>query len=158
MGPPLKWWTAMKAAPVVCWETKRAFDHLGAHHFLMPLLEHDYRETFPLTLYVASSALEPSRSLQGCLYHILGWENSLHTAAWPQSSVTLPRFTFSAWSTPTTMWSTALPDYHPISDRDLRVALGKCQAPPHPETSVRSYLFHGKYVQFIYVFTQTHPI
>lgn len=101
MGPPLKWWTAMKAAPVVCWETKRAFDHLGAHHFLMPLLEHDYRETFPLTLYVASSALEPS------LCHILWWENSLRTVAWPHSSVTLPRFTFPAWSTPTTMWSTA---------------------------------------------------
>lgn len=51
----------MKAAPVVRWETKRAFDHLGAHHFLMPLLKHDYGETFPLTLYVASSARVAAR-------------------------------------------------------------------------------------------------
>lgn len=60
MGPPLKWWTAIKAALVVCWETKRAFDHLGVHHFLMPFLKHDYREMSPLTLYVANSTQSPS--------------------------------------------------------------------------------------------------
>lgn len=59
MGPPLKWWTAIKAAPVVCWETKRAFDHLGAHHFLMPLLNHDYQEMSALALHVANSTQTP---------------------------------------------------------------------------------------------------
>lgn len=98
MGPPLKWWTAMKAAPVVCWETKRAFDHLGAHHFLMPLLKHDYGETFPLTLYVASSAWAPCGSPWGWLRHALWWENALRTTPWPQSSVTLPHVIFPARS------------------------------------------------------------
>lgn len=62
MGPPLKWWTAIKAALVVCWETKRAFDHLGAHHFLMLFLKHDYQEMSPLTLYVANSTRSQSHT------------------------------------------------------------------------------------------------
>ena len=60
----LKWWTAIKAALVVCWETKRAFDHLGAHHFLMPFLKHDYQEMSPLTLYVANS----TQSTDSCFH------------------------------------------------------------------------------------------
>lgn len=36
---------------------KRAFDHLGAHHFLMLPPKHDYQEMSPLTLYAATSTL-----------------------------------------------------------------------------------------------------
>lgn len=40
---------------VVCWETKRTFDHLGAHHFLFLPLKHDYHKMSLSTLYVATS-------------------------------------------------------------------------------------------------------
>lgn len=109
----------MKAALVVCWETKRAFDHLGAHHFPMPFLKHDYQEMFPLTLDAANSTQAPShiwllfiqRGLRGPLRHILWREKSLRAVVRPQSSVTLSHVPFPARSPPTTaaIWSTELP-------------------------------------------------
>lgn len=108
MGPSLKWWTAIKAALVVCWETKRAFDHLGAHHFLMPFLKHDYREMSPLTLYVPNLTQSPSHSLCHTSFFC---KRKLNTVVWPKSSMTLSLVTFPARSPPTTaaIWSTELP-------------------------------------------------
>lgn len=150
----------MKAALVVCWETKRAFDHLGAHHFPMPFLKHDYQEMFPLTLDAANSTQAPShiwllfiqRGLRGPLRHILWREKSLRAVVRPQSSVTLSHVPFPARSPPTTaaIWSTELPiiGWKKI-DREARM-IGPSLLHNYLKTALDHLLSHAWFKWVIY--------
>lgn len=61
----------MKAALVVCWETKRAFDHLGARHFPMPSLKRDYQEMFSYQSHMWLTQPEPPSHIRLSFIH---WE------------------------------------------------------------------------------------